>query len=357
MVKVYYNLFNDLVEQQAGNIRLLDILLENKYDILTELGQLRGNKIDVAYITYNEQLILQLNDYQIKKMSVIVKGDDDIIIPKNFIKYSSDKMEALGGKCYNVVLNNKNYRTDTEIILIGNDCVYQDIVRNIYLIFGNVITSTMKKYNYDDLELQVKTRNLPNVGNIFFNVYMMLEGMKKCNIKNNIFKVRNDEHFSNLLPIINYLNDEEKIVTTNFALQKISQLKFSLSDHLIAGKYDNMFLMYATAYEILKNKITDLRKKLRLEYTPEQILTISYLKNTIDYNGAKDETYIKKIMTDNFHIIPVNELGTYKILNGEQVITNMKVILKETNKEIENQKKQHKEMISNYCLINDMNEL
>jgi hypothetical protein len=29
-------------------------------------------------------------------MSVFVKGDDDIIVPKNFVKQSSDKMEATG---------------------------------------------------------------------------------------------------------------------------------------------------------------------------------------------------------------------------------------------------------------------
>lgn len=357
MVKVFYNLFNDLVEQQAGNIRLLDILIENKCDMLTEIAQLRGNKIDVAYIMYNEQLILQLNEYQIKKMSIFVKGDDDIIVPKNFVKHSSDKMEAMGGKYYNVVLNNKNYRTDTEIILTGPDCVYQDIVRNVYLMYGNVITSTMNKYNPDDLALQVKTRNLPNAGNIYFNVLMVLEGLKKCVVKNNVIKVRNDEHFANLQPVINYLNEEEKIVMTNFTLQKVSQLKFSLSDHLLAGKYENMLLMYSTAMDVLKNKITDLRKKLRLEYTPEQILAVSYLKNILDYNAAKDESYVRKIMTEKFHIISINDLGNYKLINADQVLTNMKVVLKETNREIENQKNSKKEIVANLCLIKDINDL
>lgn len=355
MVKVFYNLFNDLTEQP--NIRLQDILLENKCDVLTELGQLRNNKIDVAYIMYNEQLIVQLNDYQIKKISVFVKGDDDIIVPKNFVKYSSDKMEALGGKYYNVVLNNKNYRPDTEIILIGQDCVYQDIVRNVYLMYGNVITSTMNKYDPENLALQVKTRNLPNIGNIYFNVFMMFEGLKKCVVKNNVIKVRNDEHFSNLQPVINYLSENEKIVTTNFTLQKVSQLKFNISDHLLAGKYENMFLMYSTAMDVLKNKISDLRKKLRLEYTPEQILTVSYLKNVLDFNSAKNEDYVKKIMMEKFHILLINELGNYKLMNGDQVLTNMKVIIKETHRELENQKNQSKDMIASLCTIKDINDL
>lgn len=320
MFKVFYNLSSDLIDRAAGNVGLFDVLTASKINICTELGQLRGEKIDVAYINYDEKLLSQISDLQIKKISVVTRGDDDIVIPKNFIKYSSEQMMLLGKKCYNIIMNHKNYKTDNEIIIIGDENIYQDVVRNIYTLFGNVITCTMNKQNIAELDTHIQSRMLPNTGNIYFTVYKMLEGLGKCVIRKNIIKVNSNEYFSDLSPILYNLQSDNKLIITNLNVKRVSSLKFSIGEHLIAGKYDQLAMMFSNAMGILNNKVCDIRKKLRLEYNPEQILVLGYLKDSIDYIAAKTDTYVKQIMMKHFTIIPIDELGAYRIPCGPKHI-------------------------------------
>ena len=327
MFKVFYNLQNDIVDRQSGNIGILDVLQSMKCNIYTEISQLRGEKIDMAYITHNDQLISQLGDLQIKKISIITKYEDDIIVPRQFVKYSSD-MVVTQGKFCNVILNNKSYKTENEILINGEDNNFQDVIRNIYSLFGNVITCTMGKYNIEELMTTVRTRNLPNCGNIYFHVYGMLDGLKKCVIKKNIIKVLSSEYYTDLSPIISSIASG-KIVITNIDAQKVSKLKFSIGNHIIAGKFEHIFEMYDGAMTILNNKVTEMRKKIRLEYVPEQILVLGYIKNSLDYIGAKNDDYVRKIMDTKFHMVSIEELGNYRIQVGKQFLVSGKSINKE----------------------------
>lgn len=329
MLKIYYNLQNDLIDRQSGNIGLLDILQGSKCHLYTELSQLKGEKIDIAYINDNDQILSQLGEQQIKKISIITKHVDDIIIPRNFIKYSSDLMASQNGKFYNIILNNKNYKTDNEIIILGEDNIYQDVARNLYSLYGNVIMSTMSKYNISELTTTIKTRNLPNCGNIYYTVFTMLEGLKKCVIKKNIIKVRPDEHFADLNPIISSLQNDDRLVITNLHVRKVSNLKFSIGDHLLAGKFKQIYTMYSNAIEILNNKVTEMRKKIRLEYAPEQILVLGYLQDSLDFIGAKTEKYIKSTMIKNFIMIPIDDLGNFRVPIGKQLLISGKSMNKE----------------------------
>lgn len=329
MLKVFYNLQNDLIDRQSGNIGLLDILQASKCNIYTELSQLKGEKIDMAYININDQLLSQLGELQIKKISIITKNDDDVIVPRNFVKYSSDLMVSQNGKYYNIILNHKNFKTDNEIIILGEDNVYQDVVRNMYSLFGNVITNTMGKYSIQELTATVKSRNLPNSGNIYFSVYTMLEGLKKCVIKKNIIKVRPDEHFADLNPIISSLQTDDRLVITNLHVRKVTKLKFSIGEHLLAGKFEQISTMYSNAMSILNNKVTEMRKKIRLEYAPEQILVLGYLKDSLDFIGAKTDAYVKKTMIKYFNVIPIDELGNFRVPIGKQVLISGKTMNKE----------------------------
>lgn len=318
MLKVFYDLRNDIVDRSAGYVGIIDLLKNiNKCNIYPELCQIKGEKIDIAYIFYNETLLSQLGEQNIKKISIFSKGDDDIVIPKKFVKYSSELMVTLGGKYYNIILNNKTYKTDNEIIIVGDDDPYQDVIKNIYSLFGNVIVSTLKKYK-QEIDALISSRNLPNSGGIYYNTYTVLEGLKKCIIKKNIVKVRNDEYFADLNPVFTYLQNNNKIVLTNAFMPKVTKLKFGISDHLIAGKYEQLIKLYSGALNLLNNKVNEMRKKLRIEYTPEQILVVGYLQDKIDFIGAKNNKYIKELMIDNFHIIPLDDFGNYMIPCGKQ---------------------------------------
>lgn len=343
MLKVFYNIQNDLIDRQSGNIGLLDILQVSKCNIYTELSQLKGEKIDMAYINNNDQLLSQLGELQIKKISIIAKNEDDVIVPRNFVKYSSDLMASQNGKFHNVILNHKIYKTDNEIILLGEDNIYQDVARNLYSLFGNVITSTMSKYNIPELTATVKSRNLPNCGNIYFTVFTMLEGLKKCVIKKNVIKVRPDEHFADLNPIISSLQTDDRLVITNLHVRKVSKLKFSIGDHLLAGKFEQIYTMYSNAMGILNNKVTEMRKKIRLEYAPEQILVLGYLKDSLDFIGAKTETYVKKTMIKYFNIVPIDDLGNFRVPVGNQVLISGKTM--------------NKELYASVCEVKSLNDI
>lgn len=321
MAKVFYNLPNDITDRSI-HIGLMDILQKQKCVIYTEVNQLKGEKIDVAYIMYNETLITQIADLPIKKMSIFSKGDDKIIIPRNYVKYSSDVVQSMSNM-YNIIINNRMYKTETEIIIVGVDNIHQDVVRNIYTLYGNVITSTLSKYDKAQLDVSITSRNLPNSGGMYYVVYTALEGLKQCSIKKNIIKVRSDEHFSDLRPVIGPLTNCDKIILSNVSVKKVSAMKYSIGDHIIAGKYDQLLSMYTGAIGILNDKIRYIRKKLRLDYTFEQILAIGYLKDSLDYIRGCDEKYVKEIMIKNFAIVPIDDLGYYAIPCGETIFTNI----------------------------------
>lgn len=342
--RIFYSLpQSDIIERNIATLGLSDILTKSKMTVYTELSQLKGEKIDIAYITYNEQLLSHLSDLNVKKISIISKGDDDIFIPKNYVKYSSEQMMSINGT-YNIILNHKTYKPDVEIIMRGEDNIYQDVARNVYALYGNVITSTFKTGNIAELESNIKARNLPNSGNVYSNVKLTLDALKTCTIKKYVIKVNAGECYANLAGLLNILQNGDKLVCSNVCFKKIDKLKYALSDHIIAGKYEQMFTMYSNAFAMLNNRLTDIRKKLRIEYLPEQILTIGYLKDKLNYIKATDVKYIKEVMSTNFQIMNIMEFGLFRIPMNNTVFTNG---FAETNKE----------QYSKICEVNHISEI
>jgi hypothetical protein len=296
----------------------------SKFKVITEVSALKTEKVSIAYIVYDEHLLMQLSEFNIGKISVFSKGDDDIIIPRNYVKFSSDFMLSSIGKYYNIILNHKNYRPDVEFLLSGEEQPSQDLARNLYSAYGNVIMCTINSTNRQEMEFQVTTRNLPNVKNIYLTTQIILEGMAKCVYKKYVIKVDVDSYFANLQPIISFLPSTDKILLVNASFRKVSLLKFGISTHLIAGKFEQLESMYRTTYDILNNKIDKLRKKLRLEYLPEQVLALGYLNDKIDFISAKDESYVKDLTIKYFHIFNIDDLGNYSIRIGDRILTNGK---------------------------------
>lgn len=318
--KIFYNLPNDIIEKKIGCPSLLDVLQKMKFTIYTELQMLRGEKIEIAYIMYSEQLLNAISEMGIRKISVFSKGDDDIIVPKNYVKYSSDSMISMNNM-HNIILNNKNYKTENEIIITGTNDIHQDVLRNIYLIFGNVIMSTLQYYDTKNIECFIKSRNIPNSNNIYYNAYTALEGLKKCVVKKNIVLLRSNEYFSDLSKILLAIPNNDKIVTCNLGWSKTCVMKYGVGDHIIAGKHELLIPMYTNIVNMLVNKLFDIRKKLRLEYTAEQILAIGLLYDKLYFFGAKDNVYAKEIVEKNFIIIPLDEMGYYYIPWGNHTLT------------------------------------
>lgn len=322
MFKIFYDMKNDIVEKSGGNNGFLDMLQKSKFTVYTEMAQIRGEKIDAAYIPHNEKTINQLAEIGVKKMSIFSTSVDNVTIPKNYVKVSVDKMVSLKN-CYNIVLNNKNYSTDIEFIIQGEDDAYTDVARNVYILYGNVITSTWSKYDMPSLKARIAASNLPNFNNIYVHVYTTLEGLKKCVIKKFIFRVNSKECYTGLQSVIEYMkNNPDKIICNNVGFKKISQnTKYTISDNLIIGKYDAIMLMYYNAINMLHNKMTDIRKRIRLEFNLGQILAIGYLMGKIDFIQAGNEKYIKEIMLKYFYIFPLEELGQFYLIVHDNPLT------------------------------------
>jgi hypothetical protein len=308
---------------------------------------------------------------------------------------------------YNVIMNNVKYKTDLEIIITGMDDKYQDVVRNVYAMYGNVIMSTMSKYNIKEVDNFIKSKNIPNVGGIYYNVHTILEGLKKSMIRKNIIITNGRDLFSDIsaihkilspsgdannsdsivqiintmtstsssnsnsttlsqnnhnnhnnsvsnnkgknvvkptpIPVITPIiqNTGEKIIITNIGTRKISKLRLCIGDHLIAGKHSQLMMAYSNTIGILNDKVTGLRKKMRLEYTPEQIYTLGFLIGGLDYLAVRDDNYVKKIMSDTFQMININELGYYRIQCGQNYMTPAS----------------EKSIYNSMCEVNDFGEL
>lgn len=319
MAKVYLNLPNDITDRSV-HIGLTDMFKRQGVQIYTEIGHLKGETIDAAYLLYDETLISKLADMRIKKLSIFSKGDDDIVVPKNFVKFSSDKMLSMNNT-YNIVLNHRAYKAETEIIMSGSDDIHQDIVRNIYMIYGNVISCPYGKYDISALSNSVRARNIPNSDNMYFNVYAMLDGLKQCTIKKNIIKVGTDSNVLDLKPIITALSTD-KLVITNLDVKKPEVMRYSIGKFIIAGKYEQMQTMFMNAHTILLDKVNTLRKKMRLEYAYEQILVLGYVKDSFDFMKGPTVEYARSTIKKMFHIVPIDELGYYWINCGQHVLTN-----------------------------------
>lgn len=319
MAKVYYNLPNDITDKST-HIGLSDILKRHGIVTYTEMGILKGEVIDIAYILYDETLLSRLADMKIKKISIFSKGDDNIFVPKNFARYSSDKMQSMSNT-YNIILNNRNYKTENEIIMCGYDTIHQDIIRNIYAIYGNVITCSYSKFDINSLETSTRSRNIPNTDGMYYNTYAMLEGLKLCTIKKNIIKVGTNGNVSDLKPIITSIQSD-KVAITNIDLKKIATLRYGIGGYIIAGKYDQLLTMFTNTFAILHDKVQSLRRKMRLEYAYEQLLVIGYTKDTFDFMHGLDPNYIKELMNKHFILVSVDDLGYYWIPYEKHTLTN-----------------------------------
>ena len=124
---------------------------------------------------------------------------------------------------------------------------------------------------------------------------------------------------------------------------KVTKLKFSIGDHLLAGKFEQIYTMYSNAIGILNNKVTEMRKKIRLEYTPEQILVLGYLKNSLDFIGAKTEIYVKKTMIKYFNIVPIDDLGNFRVPVANQILISGKTM--------------NKELYASVCEVKSLNDI
>jgi hypothetical protein len=264
------------------------ILQELDIDILTRFDQLKGVTIEVAYIDYSDKIITQFQNVNIRKIFVISNITDTVVVPKDFVKFSSN---ATSNGQVIVVLNHKDYITECEIVLNGAVHVNRDMQHMISALYGNTIVNDLINYNLAPIENAIKSRQLPNPNNLYIHVYITLEGLHKCDIRKKVILLQSDVLMVNMEKIMSFVSNSDKLIT----LDKPST-PLGINDTTIAGMHEVLLKMFTNVAQILNNKVIDLRRKLRLEYTPDQIIMMGYMMDKIDYIAARQIEYQRKIV-------------------------------------------------------------
>ena len=161
------------------------------------------------------------------------------------------------------------------------------------------------------------TQKLPKTKghqNINYQIDSTLLGLN-CTNTDFVIKVRGDEYYSNLKEVeSNIESNPNKIWTSPIWFRHFNQWPFHISDHIMAGKTENLKLMFKTTKYNLKNDLLyHIKDGVRNEFwEPEINLTRSYLmaKYPMDF-GSRDGI---QMMIDNFDIIDLDMLKPYKVV-------------------------------------------
>lgn len=145
--------------------------------------------------------------------------------------------------------------------------------------------------------IQIDEPYSENESNLVYQIETTFAGLKEVKTKYCI-KIRGDEYYSNIEDIYNLiLKNENKIFTSPIAFRKPHEYSFHISDHLIAGKTENLIKMFS--FEKFKSNI------------PEQNLAINYLEKTLpDYENKPIASMVEK-----FDIIDLNKHKPYKMVS------------------------------------------
>lgn len=160
----------------------------------------------------------------------------------------------------------------------------------------------------------------------FFSVQLALQA---CSTPYAI-KMRSDEFYSNLSPIVNAVKKHKTKLITNEVFFRNAVIPFHPSDHLVAGGVEMMLETFATAKLLCENNLTSTTAHL-LKYTKEKNNTL-YTKFHIENgwlaaeqhfalgaiasqsapNKLKDPDHVP-LMKEIFHIVPCSELGLFRV--------------------------------------------
>lgn len=161
---------------------------------------------------------------------------------------------------------------------------------------------------------QTRSPKIKGEQNMNYQFVSTLNGLKVVDTEY-VIKVRGDEYYSNLQSVYNRLKDiNGKILTSPIFFRHFKQFKYHISDHIIAGKTNDIKFMFGAAKYAFDNQLLYHIKdgKKYTYWEPEINLTMGYLmaKYPNDFK-TKDGP---QLMFENFEIIDLNELKPYKVV-------------------------------------------
>jgi len=160
-------------------------------------------------------------------------------------------------------------------------------------------------------------RGLLNDANRYYQFLSTLNGLYQVKTEY-VIKVRTDEYYSNLDPVIKKVLATGKTITGDVYFRKTSFSPYHPSDHIVAGKTDLLKKVY---YDITSDCIYRAKKELYCPY-PET----HFARKLISLNEHKPvpklpahPAMVKSLMIKYFDLVNSCELGQYFIKsNGMQ---------------------------------------
>jgi hypothetical protein len=130
-----------------------------------------------------------------------------------------------------------------------------------------------------------------------------------------VIKFRGDEYYSNIDDILLQVKtNPNKIWCSPIFFRHWSMYQYHISDHVIAGKLENIkFMFQAAKYAFDKKLVFHVRDGVQYPFwEPEIHLTRSFLM--AKYPTNFNELDGKQLMVDNFDILDLKPLEPYKIM-------------------------------------------
>jgi hypothetical protein len=182
-----------------------------------------------------------------------------------------------------------------------------DVTRNICFNYGIPVDATWGEHELHGVLQEMQDKKYSNNQNVYLHTMSTLKGIDQCTTRF-VVKVRADEFYRNMYPIISHLQaNPDKIVTNNVFARKISKYAFHVSDHVIGGSKENMYLMFSVSKENLQSRKQDGK-------CAEQHLVQGYLRARGSAPLPTDYNQVKALMQTYFHVVSIRQMGNYRVI-------------------------------------------
>lgn len=145
----------------------------------------------------------------------------------------------------------------------------------------------------------------------------------KFSSNNYIIKLRSDEKYSNLQPLINkFSKNTNKVITSNIFFRKYTAYPYHISDHIICGTKKNLENIFLNTVRLctdpsyiryIDQRINKLPPRYRL--VAEQLITIGSIDHFIPNEKLiwTDKNFCAQYIKTYFDLIDINQLGKFLV--------------------------------------------
>ena len=166
------------------------------------------------------------------------------------------------------------------------------------------------------------------INNLDYQITSTLNGLKHVNTEYCI-KMRADEYFSDVWRLVREMKlKHEKILSANIFFKAYGpfMIPYHIGDHFLAGKTENVKLLFENAYSLMKNGFK-FPEKYSMTHNPEPYLGFAYIQNKEQIDLTNLEPYLEnsisaELVDKYFEDFDIGRLRPYFITYRGEIYTN-----------------------------------